>query len=307
AGERGASPGAGGRRPGRPPRAAPRRPRQRPTLAGFAGITSSPQRRDSFMPVRFVTARLVPAVLLLAVTAAQAPAAPPGGEKPSPPAAAAKGKKAQRPAKLVSRTYPVADLVVPVGNFTAPGTTGAAQQPCSEKMTTSVCVTATPPGDAKKTQEDRLIKLIVETVAPETWSERGGRGTVDYFPYSLSLVVNQTPAVHEQIEELLSALRRLQDVEVAFEVRLISMPEGFRERLGAAFHPPPPKTTRQVDKDGLERIGVDFNADTAEKGAAPQPVFLNDIQVFQFLEAVQGDQRSNVMQTPKLTVLNGQA
>src|SRR5262249_6421885 len=34
--------------------------------------------------------------------------------------------------------------------------------------------------------------------------------------------------------------------------------------------------------------------------------FLSEIQVFLFLEAVQGDTRSNIMQAPKLTLFNGQ-
>src|SRR5207253_2162156 len=34
--------------------------------------------------------------------------------------------------------------------------------------------------------------------------------------------------------------------------------------------------------------------------------FLSDIEVFLFMEAAQGDQRTNVMQAPKLTMFNGQ-
>src|SRR5262249_14855725 len=34
--------------------------------------------------------------------------------------------------------------------------------------------------------------------------------------------------------------------------------------------------------------------------------FLSDIQVFLFMEAAQGDSRTNVMQAPKLTLFNGQ-
>src|SRR5262249_54038344 len=34
--------------------------------------------------------------------------------------------------------------------------------------------------------------------------------------------------------------------------------------------------------------------------------FLNDIQVYLFMEAAQGDRRVNVMQAPKLTLFNGQ-
>jgi type II secretory pathway component GspD/PulD (secretin) len=35
--------------------------------------------------------------------------------------------------------------------------------------------------------------------------------------------------------------------------------------------------------------------------------FLNDIQVFMFLEAAQGDRRVNIMQAPKITMFNGQS
>src|SRR6185369_5530532 len=35
--------------------------------------------------------------------------------------------------------------------------------------------------------------------------------------------------------------------------------------------------------------------------------FLSDIQVFLFLEALQGDTRANIMQAPKITCANGQS
>jgi len=41
-------------------------------------------------------------------------------------------------------------------------------------------------------------------------------------------------------------------------------------------------------------------------GIALGLAFLNDIQVYMFLEAAQGDRRVNVMQAPKLTLFNGQ-
>ena len=39
----------------------------------------------------------------------------------------------------------------------------------------------------------------------------------------MALVVNQTPDIQEQVAELLQALRRLQDQEVAVEVRFITL------------------------------------------------------------------------------------
>ena len=41
-------------------------------------------------------------------------------------------------------------------------------------------------------------------------------------------------------------------------------------------------------------------------GIALGLAFLNDIQVYMFMEAAQGDRRVNVMQAPKLTLFNGQ-
>jgi RNA polymerase sigma factor (sigma-70 family) len=82
-------------------------------------------------------------------------------------------------AKLMQRVYQVADLVVP----TREG----------------------------KRKEDKLIQLITKVIEPESWDSRGGAGTIEFFPLSTSLVVNQTAEVHEQIQQLLKALREFRD------------------------------------------------------------------------------------------------
>ena len=92
-----------------------------------------------------------------------------------------------------------------------------------------------PPGSTKKTIEDQLIKLVTTTIAPESWADVGGKGTIQYFPLGLGLVVNQTQDVQEQVFDLLQALRRLQDLEVAIEIRLISVSESFFEYIGVDF------------------------------------------------------------------------
>src|SRR5262249_53933029 len=51
---------------------------------------------------------------------------------------------------------------------------------------------------AKNTLEDVLMKLIANTVAPQSWNDVGGPGTIDYFPIGMALVINQTPDVQEQ-------------------------------------------------------------------------------------------------------------
>ena len=83
--------------------------------------------------------------------------------------------------KLMSKTYTVEDLVHPLY---ATGKRHAAF-------------------------EDLLIRLVTNTIAPATWSSVGGRGTIDYYPLGMALVVTQTPDVHEQVAELLAMLRQL--------------------------------------------------------------------------------------------------
>src|SRR2546421_6063603 len=68
-----------------------------------------------------------------------------------------KSKKSSA-AKLVTVTYPVADLVVPINMDHCSG------QPFDEKATT----------------EDKLMELIRSTVAPESWCDVGGQATIQY-------------------------------------------------------------------------------------------------------------------------------
>jgi type II secretory pathway component GspD/PulD (secretin) len=209
----------------------------------------------------------------------------------------------------------------------------------------------------KQTMQDMLIKLVTNTVAPQSWAEVGGAGTIDYMPIGLALVVNQTPDVQEQVADLLDALRRLQDLEVAVEVRIITLAETFFERIGLDFNLniktdhitsqyEPQITTGQFKPAGQVN---DFSPTRFVSGLSPAsngspgtftsdldiPIrnssfqyaippfaypnnpgfngglsmglaFLSDIQVYMFMEAAQGDRRTNVMAAPKLTLFNGQ-
>src|SRR5262249_20522139 len=91
-------------------------------------------------------------------------------------------------------------------------------------------------GGGGGTREDQLIQLIQNTIQPRSWAAMGGQGTIDYFPMTMTLVINQTQDIQEQVRDLLETLRRLQDAEVAVEIRLISIAEGFFERMGVDFN-----------------------------------------------------------------------
>jgi type II secretory pathway component GspD/PulD (secretin) len=297
--------------------------------------------------------------------------------------------------KLRRAVYQVADLVIPVDNFGTIGAAPSpvllgtninpATQPMPTPITGSQSLTAgtsigqptgsSPPSgntpfatqqsanngvavtkkNPTQTNEDLLIKLIQNNIEPKSWAEMGGPGTIDYFPHTMALVINQTPDIQDQIQELLAALRRLQDQEVAVEVRFITLTDDFFERIGVNFNLNIVNKNRQATNiatqgelttgtftpsplinafnpgnflSGLQPSGtltpdlnIPINVLTYPQALPPfggYPgipgyggitmglAFLSDIQVFLFMEAVQGDVRTNVMQAPKLTLFNGQ-
>ncbi|MDB5307110.1 MAG: hypothetical protein JWO38_1312, partial [Gemmataceae bacterium] len=212
----------------------------------------------------------------------------------------------------------------------------------------------------RNTKHEQLIKLVTGMVRPYSWDGMGGPGRVEYFDLGSALVVNQTADVIREIADLLEALRRLQDLAVAIEVRIISLSESWFERMGVdfsmnisthntkfepnltsgAFRPEPFINSLQGFKGitaGLTPAGAGVNGNTpvftpdlavpihstsfnyaipgfggypnnpgADGGVSLGLAFLNDIQVYLFMEAAQGDRRVNVMQAPKLTLFNGQ-
>ena len=299
--------------------------------------------------------------------------------------------ESQARGKLVTVTYQVTDLITPVENFgsTKPGanltnrgatksTVGGTQagaingnNPTPIQSPFSLSggqATGTPSGGnfqsgsdapqfvmgkkASQTTEDTLIKLITATINPQSWNAVGGPGSIEFFPLTNSLVINQTPDIQGQVQDLLSTLRRLLDQEVAIEIRFISIAEDFYERIGVDFNMNI-KTDRNTSRfepqitsnsykpagyindpnmhgmvGGLTPAGT-FTTDldipiSQSSFALTNPVFggypglpgsgglslglafLSDIQVFLFLEAAQGDKRTNVMQAPKITMFNGQ-
>ena len=88
---------------------------------------------------------------------------------------------------------------------------------------------------ASETAERELIGLITHTIHPESWEELGGQGRIEFHGPTMAMVVNQTPDIIEEIASLLKSLRRLQDREVAIEVKMITLSEAFYEKIGVDF------------------------------------------------------------------------
>jgi Flp pilus assembly secretin CpaC len=85
------------------------------------------------------------------------------------------------------------------------------------------------------------------------------------------------------------------DGGVALEVRFITIAEDFFERIGVDFSSG--KKVDVVDKGEELRKLLD--------NAGKEPIFLNEDQAGKFLQAVEGDVRTNIMHAPKLIVSDG--
>lgn len=98
--------------------------------------------------------------------------------------------------ELVTRVYPVGDLVIPV---------------------------------------DLLYGGFGGELVDELVDQLGGVEPIrDNLP-NISLIISQTQAVQEQLADLLGQLRRLQDLQVTIEVRFITLNDNFFEEIGVDF------------------------------------------------------------------------
>ncbi|MBI1310543.1 hypothetical protein GC176_04480 [bacterium] len=165
--------------------------------------------------------------------------------------------------KLTPAAYPVADLVVSLRGKTRGANSGFTDNVFNASSQMSVGAGGVqnagqfqvPPGgpaggpylsngngmqasvgnSTSKYDFDTLIDLITSVVEPSSWSEVGGSGTIVSNETTLSLVIRQTQQVHQEISDLLNQLRRLQDLQVTIEVRLVSVSDKFFERIGIDF------------------------------------------------------------------------
>lgn len=60
--------------------------------------------------------------------------------------------------------------------------------------------------DGQAAPEAVLVRLV-KMVEPNSWEDHGGWGGIDYFPLSSSLIIRQSPEVHEKIEKFLKELQ----------------------------------------------------------------------------------------------------
>lgn len=210
-----------------------------------------------------------------------------------------------KPAQAVStRVYCVADLVVPV-----PGLEVDAKLPSENRVAassaTSIAVLktidSTDPAVAPQRYRlgtlphtagtqiaaghpdrvhrdlqrsiDALVALIRASVRPDSW---GNDAAVEFQTSVLALVVRQSDDGHDQIAELLTALRREQEVMVVMQAAIVELSAGQEDSLN------------EIEFQETER-GYDW-------------ALLSESRVGKFIETLQAD-GGTVLSAPKITTL----
>ncbi len=156
--------------------------------------------------------------------------------------------------KLVVMTYSVADLIVPIPN--GPG--------APTKVTTSHWL--------------KLTDLITKQIEPDNWASNGGRCSIQTFSTTMSLVIRATHGMHEAIANLLSEMRREQDLQVTIACQFLKV----------------------RDNEILYKTGIKFDFDE-ETGITRLEE--NDGQ--KLIAAVQSGQ-GDIVFAPKITIFNSQ-
>lgn len=115
-----------------------------------------------------------------------------------------------------ARTYLVADLVVPIPKANVSEAESDQRVP-----------------DAPKYQFEPLVRHLKRITGAANW--RPGKGEIEESATTLSLVIRQTPAVHDRIVDELKRLRRDQDLQVTQALTIITGPRRDIAALAAAF------------------------------------------------------------------------
>ncbi len=186
---------------------------------------------------------------------------------------------------------------------------------------------------------DTLMNLIQQTIDPDSWLQAGGTNTINQYPATLSIVVSAPQTTHERITDLLESLRQLQDLQVTIEVKFITLSDNFFERIGVDFDVKIDDNVRRLPNEdqgpsttvglstglganGTPSFTTDFDLTLqqnsfgsavpafgnfdAGSGASLGVAILSDLELFFFMNAAQGDTRSNVLQAPRVTMFDGQ-
>ncbi|HUU43376.1 MAG TPA: hypothetical protein VMX57_06325, partial [Planctomycetota bacterium] len=184
-----------------------------------------------------------------------------------------------------------------------------------------------------------LIDLIKQVIDPGTWDEGSGYAIRGRAAQG-SIIVTHTPDTQEKVAGLLEALRKTRAIQVSIDIRFITLTDAFLETIGFDFTgqnnvAAEPPHYIDTDGDGVPDTSTGIEYDRTIHGAkwsffgniindmgsgtslgatvlsgggglSLASSFLDDVEVNIILDAVQQSQKAQLMNAPRLTMMNGQ-
>jgi type II secretory pathway component GspD/PulD (secretin) len=203
------------------------------------------------------------------------------------------------------------------------GTGGNASSPTIFSGTTGTGGTS--PVQAAQQQVADLKKKIESTVDPGTWKDNDPNGFGQIDDYNNHLIITQTNEVHAKVANLLQQLREAQAVQVAVEVRFLTVARNFMEDIGvnlgltfnnnSSFPNPPSHYSPITITNGSSAFtsgpdtGLPGSIGTTATGlnvGASYGNLLDDLQVSLMIRATEASRRTSVVHAPRVTLQSGQ-
>jgi general secretion pathway protein D len=183
----------------------------------------------------------------------------------------------------------------------------------------------TSPLQAAQQQVADLKKKIESTVESNTWKDNDPNGYGQIDDYNNHLIITQTNEVHTKVANLLQQLREAQAVQVAVEVRFLTVSRNFMEDIGVnlgmtfnanSSYPEPPShyspitvTNGTADFTASPDTGLPGSIGSGATGlnvGASYGNLLDDLQVTLLIRATQASRRTSVVHAPRVTLQSGQ-
>ncbi len=185
-------------------------------------------------------------------------------------------------------------------------------------------------GPTRQELVDQIIKLITDTVAPDSWRDAGGSvGSIKEL--SGQLIVTQTPENQRNLVNLLEQLRETRAIQVTVETRFLTVQRNFMDDVGVdlnlafningknssvfggpngagTFIPVLQQSSQftQLPTTGVPgSIGNTPVASTAT-GLSTAITYLDDFQVSLLLRATEVTNTATEVTAPRVTLFNGQ-
>jgi type II secretory pathway component GspD/PulD (secretin)/tetratricopeptide (TPR) repeat protein len=237
----------------------------------------------------------------------------------------------------LTRVYDIRDLIINVPDFTdAPNfnleTTSQANQAGSSGGSSSGSQSQSlfsggatggqsgqGTGQTRQELVDAIIKLVTETVAPDSWRDSGGSvGAIRELQGQL--IVTQTPENQGALVSLLEQLRETHSIQVTVETRFLTVTRNFLQDIGvdlsfifntnaagSNFFSTIPVQAANSTFTQAPVTNVPGSIGATATGLTTAVTYLDNLQVSLLLHATEASELNTEVTAPRITLFNGQA